>query len=69
MDKTVLKDVTVLEVTVTQLLVDVIVNLEPRDTIVNRVSMPTVTQLLVKQEMLTQCLNPSQWLIVRSLRT
>lgn len=40
MDKTVLKDVTVLEVTVTQLLVDVIVNLEPRDTIVNRVSMP-----------------------------
>lgn len=36
MDKTVLKDVTVLEVTVTQLLVDVIVNLEPRDTIVNR---------------------------------
>ena len=46
MDRTVLRGVTVQEVTVTQLLADVIVNLEPRDIIVNRVSM-SLTQLLV----------------------
>lgn len=47
MDKTVLRDVTVQEVTVTQLLVDVIVNLVPRGTIVNRDVDPPILEFSV----------------------